>query len=65
VNSIVAAGRADICLLARPHLWDPMWTLRAAAQMGYHGVRWPDPYKSGQRQIETLMRRAREATEPI
>jgi anthraniloyl-CoA monooxygenase len=65
VNSIVAAGRADICLLARPHLWDPMWTLRAAAQMGYQGVRWPDPYKSGQRQIETLMRRAREATEPI
>jgi anthraniloyl-CoA monooxygenase len=65
VNSIVAAGRADICLLARPHLWDPMWTLRAAAQMGYNGVRWPDPYKSGQRQIETLMRRARESTEPI
>jgi anthraniloyl-CoA monooxygenase len=65
VNSIVAAGRADLCLLARPHLWDPMWTLRAAAQMGYSGVRWPDPYRSGQRQIETLMRRAREASEPI
>jgi anthraniloyl-CoA monooxygenase len=65
VNSIVAAGRADVCLLARPHLWDPMWTLRAAAQMGYSGVRWPDQYKSGQRQIETLMRRARESTEPI
>ena len=65
VNSIVAAGRADVCLLARPHLWDPMWTLRAAAQMGYSGVRWPDQYRSGQRQIETLMRRARESTEPI
>jgi anthraniloyl-CoA monooxygenase len=65
-NSIVAAGRADLCLLARPHLWDPMWTLRAAAQMGYSGVRWPDPYLTGQRQLETLMRRAREApAEPI
>jgi hypothetical protein len=42
-----------------------MWTLRAAAQLGYSGVRWPNQYKSGQRQIETLMRRARESTEPI
>jgi anthraniloyl-CoA monooxygenase len=65
VNSIVAAGRADICLLARPHLWDSMWTLRAAAQMGYEGVRWPVQYLSGRRQLETLMRRAREATDPI
>jgi anthraniloyl-CoA monooxygenase len=65
VNSIVAAGRADVCLLARPHLWDPMWTLRAAAQLGYDGVRWPDPYLSGRRQLETLLRRAREAAGPI
>ncbi len=66
VNSIVAAGRADICMLARPHLWDPMWTLRAAAQLGYEGVHWPVPYLTGRRQIETLMRRAREAPdEPI
>jgi anthraniloyl-CoA monooxygenase len=42
-----------------------MWTLRAAAQLGYDGVRWPDQYLSGRRQIETLMRRAREATDPI
>ncbi len=60
VNSIVAAGRADLCLLARPHLWDPSWTLRAAAQLGYDGARWPEQYRSGQRQIETLMRRARQ-----
>jgi anthraniloyl-CoA monooxygenase len=66
VNSIVAAGRADLCLLARAHLWDPYWTLRAAAQLGYGGVRWPNQYRSGQRQIETLMRRARQApAEPI
>lgn len=61
VNSIVAAGRADLCLLARPHLWDPFWTLRAAAQLGYAGVRWPEQYLSGRRQIETLMQRARQA----
>ncbi len=61
VNSIVAAGRADLCLLARPHLWDPYWTLRAAAQLGYGGVRWPDAYLSARRQIETLMLRARQA----
>jgi anthraniloyl-CoA monooxygenase len=61
VNSIVAAGRADLCLLARPHLWDPMWTLRAAAQLGYTDVVWPDSYQTARRQLETLMRRAREA----
>jgi anthraniloyl-CoA monooxygenase len=61
VNSIVAAGRADLCLLARPHLWDPMWTLRAAAQLGWGDVRWPKQYLSGRQQLETLMRRAREA----
>ncbi len=61
VNSIIAAGRADLCLLARPHLWDPMWTLRAAAQLGYDGVEWPKQYLTARRQLETLMRRAREA----
>lgn len=61
VNSIVAAGRADVCLLARPHLWDPMWTLRAAAQLGYTDVTWPNPYLRGRRQLEILMQRAREA----
>jgi hypothetical protein len=34
VNAIIAAGRADLCALARPHLTDPFWTLRAAAQLG-------------------------------
>lgn len=61
VSSIVAAGRADLCLLARPHLWDPFWTLRAAAQLGYDGVRWPVQYDAGRRQIATLMERARRA----
>ena len=35
VNSILMAGRADLCCLARPHLADPYWTLHAAAQLGY------------------------------
>ena len=40
VNSIIAAGRADLCALARPHLADPFWTLHAAAELDYtrHGV---------------------------
>ena len=37
VNTIIAAGRADLCALARPHLYDPHWTLHAAAEQGYDG----------------------------
>ena len=40
VNSILMAGRADLCALARPHLADPYWTLHAAAQLGYHDMPW-------------------------
>ena len=43
VNTIIAAGRADLCALARPHLTDPHFTLRAAARYGYADQRWPDP----------------------
>jgi anthraniloyl-CoA monooxygenase len=43
VNSVLAAGRADLCLLARAHLYDPYWTRHAAAEQGYD-LRWPDPY---------------------
>ena len=39
VNSIIAAGRADLCAVARPHLADPAWTLHEAAQIGYRGRR--------------------------
>ena len=35
VNSILAAGRADLCALARPHLVDPYWSMRAAAELGW------------------------------
>jgi anthraniloyl-CoA monooxygenase len=60
VNSIVMAGRADLCCLARPHLSDPNWTLRAAAELGYDGVTWPVQYLSGGEQLRRLARRAAE-----
>lgn len=47
VNSILVAGRADLVALARPHLLDPHWTLRAAAEQGYAPAPWPKPYLSG------------------
>ncbi|MEM1033888.1 MAG: bifunctional salicylyl-CoA 5-hydroxylase/oxidoreductase [Myxococcota bacterium] len=42
-NSILAAGRADLCAIARAHLWDPYWTRHAAHELN-HDVRWPAPY---------------------
>jgi anthraniloyl-CoA monooxygenase len=52
VNSIIAAGRADLCALARPHLADPYWTLHAAAQLGYSAQPWPVQYLNGKAQLE-------------
>jgi anthraniloyl-CoA monooxygenase len=49
VNTIVVAGRADMCALARPHLYDPHWTLHAAAEQGYAEVHWPVQYRAGSR----------------
>jgi anthraniloyl-CoA monooxygenase len=45
VNTILAAGRADLCLLARAHLWDPYWTRHAAFELG-HALPWPGQYAS-------------------
>ena len=56
VNSIIAAGRADLCALARPHLADPAWTLHAAAQLGYSAIAWPKQYLSGKAQLEPTSR---------
>lgn len=58
VNTIIAAGRADLCALARPHLADPAWTLHAAAQLGYTGIRWPKQYVGGKVQLERNLERA-------
>jgi anthraniloyl-CoA monooxygenase len=47
VNSILAAGRADLCVLARAHLFDPYWTRHAAYELGYVGygkMQWPKQY---------------------
>ncbi|MFE7117355.1 bifunctional salicylyl-CoA 5-hydroxylase/oxidoreductase, partial [Streptomyces sp. NPDC057654] len=51
VNSLILAGRADLCALARPHLYDPQWTLHAAADQSYTGpgAPWPMPYRAGSR----------------
>jgi anthraniloyl-CoA monooxygenase len=43
VNSIIAAGRADLCVLARAHLYDPYWTRHAAYEQGWE-LPWPDQY---------------------
>ena len=58
VNSILMAGRADLCCLARPHLADPYWTLHAAAQLGYRGETWPKPYLAGRDQLHRIASRS-------
>jgi anthraniloyl-CoA monooxygenase len=58
VNTIIAAGRADLCALARPHLADPAWTLHAAAEQGYTGIAWPRQYVGGKIQLERNLERA-------
>jgi len=60
VNSILAAGRADLVALARPHLIDPMWTLRAAAGAGHRDIHVPPPYLGGQAQLARNLARAAE-----
>ncbi|MFI5231460.1 MAG: bifunctional salicylyl-CoA 5-hydroxylase/oxidoreductase [Gemmatimonadales bacterium] len=60
VNGIIAAGRADLCALARPHLTDPNWTQHAAAQLGYRDQWWPVQYDSGREQMERLLQRQKE-----
>jgi len=58
VNSIVMAGRADLCALARPHLADPYWTLHAAAALGYDAMEWPAQYLTGKAQLARNLARA-------
>ncbi|MDP8994008.1 MAG: bifunctional salicylyl-CoA 5-hydroxylase/oxidoreductase [Pseudomonadota bacterium] len=60
-NSILAAGRADLVALARPHLIDPMWTLRAAASHDYRGVHVPPQYLGGMAQLARNLKREQEA----
>jgi anthraniloyl-CoA monooxygenase len=57
-NSIIAAGRADLCAVARPHLADPAWSLHEAAKIGLTSIPWPKQYLSGKAQYETNLARA-------
>ena len=57
VNSIIAAGRADLCAVARPHLANPAWTLTEAAKIGYTPIAWPKQYVSGKGQMESIFAR--------
>jgi len=58
VNTIIAAGRADLCAIARPHLADPAWTLHEAAKQGYTEQWWPPQYLAGKEQLERNVARA-------
>ena len=57
-NTIIAAGRADLCAVGRPHLADPAWTLHEAAKQGYSDVWWPPQYLNGKQQLERNLARA-------
>jgi anthraniloyl-CoA monooxygenase len=58
VNTIIAAGRADLCAIARPHLADPAWTLHEAAKQAFPDMWWPTPYMGGKQQLERNLARA-------
>ena len=59
-NSIIAAGRANLCAVARPHLADPYFTLHAAADYDWRGISWPKQYEAGRDQLYQLRMRERE-----
>jgi anthraniloyl-CoA monooxygenase len=59
-NGIIAAGRADLCAVGRPHLANPAWTLNEAAKIGYQGVHWPKQYLPGKQQLERNLERERQ-----
>ena len=56
-NSIIAAGRADLCAIARPHLANPAWTLLESARIGYRDIGWPRQYLSAKDQLERNLER--------
>ena len=59
-NSIIAAGRADLCAVARPHLANPAWTLTEAAKIGYLGMEWPKQYYAAKVQLERNLEREKQ-----
>ena len=63
-NSIIAAGRADLCAIARPHLADAAWSLHEAAKLGIAEMQWPKQYLTAKQQYETNLTRAA-AAQPV
>ena len=61
VNSIIAAGRADLCAIARPHLANPSWTLLEAAKIGYADLPWPRQYRTAKQQLERNLEREKQS----
>jgi anthraniloyl-CoA monooxygenase len=59
-NSIIAAGRADLCAVGRPHLANPAWTLTEAARIGFSAISWPKQYLAGKAQLERNLERERQ-----
>jgi anthraniloyl-CoA monooxygenase len=59
-NSIIAAGRADLCAIARPHLANPAWTLAESAKIGYTDIEWPKQYRAGKLQLERNLEREKQ-----
>jgi anthraniloyl-CoA monooxygenase len=64
VNSIIAAGRADLCAVARPHLANPAWTLTEAAKIGFTAIDWPKQYLAAKQQMETNFAREKALAQP-
>ena len=58
VNMVIAAGRADLCAVARPHLADAAWTLHEAAKIGHDAIAWPVQYLSGRSQYLAQLKRS-------
>jgi anthraniloyl-CoA monooxygenase len=58
VNSIIAAGRADLCAIGRPHLAHPAWTLEAAARQAYESQWWPRQYLPARSQLQRTLTHA-------
>lgn len=63
VNDVIARGDADLCAIGRMHLTDPHFTLRAAAEMGYHDQFWPVRYRGAKMQAEAMAEAQRAAAE--
>ena len=59
-NSIIAAGRADLCAVGRAHLANPAWTLTEAAKIGFAAVEWPRQYRPAKLQLERNLERERQ-----